>query len=286
MIEKLPFGRTGHISTRTLFGAAALGAVTQEEADETLEVLLKWGVNHIDTAASYGDAELRIGPWMKEHRQNFFLATKTEKRTKKEALEELQRSLERLRVDHVDLWQIHAIIEPEPLEIALGPGGALEAFVEAREQGLVRFLGITGHGTQIAKLHKRALEHFDFDSVLLPYNYPMMQNPQYAADFEKLYQMCQERSTAVQTIKSLARGPWGDKPKTRACWYEPVEDQADIDRAVNYVFSKPGVFLNTVGDIHLLPKVLDAASRYQQTEPSDAEMQTMVEDVGMEPLFV
>ena len=286
MIEKLPFGRTGHMSTRTLFGAAALGAVTQKEADETLDVLLKWGVNHIDTAASYGDAELRIGPWMKEHRQDFFLATKTEQRTKKEALEELQRSLERLRVDHVDLWQIHAIIEPEPLETALGPGGALEAFVEAREQGLVRFLGITGHGTQIAKLHIRALEHFDFDSVLLPYNYPMMQNPQYAANFEKLYQMCRERNTAVQTIKSLAVGPWGDKPKTHACWYEPVEDQADIDRAVNYVFSKPGVFLNTVGDIPLLPKVLDAASRYQQTEPSAEEMQAMAENVGMEPLFV
>jgi len=286
MIEKLPFGRTGHMSTRTLFGAAALGGVTQKEADETLDVLLKWGVNHIDTAASYGDAELRIGPWMKEHRQDFFLATKTEKRTKKEALEELQRSLERLRVDHVDLWQIHAIIEPEPLEIALGPDGALEAFVEAREQGLARFLGITGHGTQIAKLHMRALEHFDFDSVLLPYNYPMMQNQQYAADFEKLYEMCRERNVAFQTIKSLARGPWGDKTKTRACWYEPVEDQADIDRAVNYVFSKPGAFLNTVGDIYLLPKVLDAASRYQQTEPSAEEMQAMVENVGMEPLFV
>jgi aryl-alcohol dehydrogenase-like predicted oxidoreductase len=286
MIENLPFGRTGHNSTRTLFGAAALGRVTQKEADATLEVLLKWGVNHIDTAASYGEAELRIGPWMKDHRQDFFLATKTEKRTKKEALEELQRSLERLRVDHVDLWQIHAIIEPEPLEIALGPGGALEAFIEARQQGLVRFLGITGHGTQIARLQLRALEHFDFDSVLLPYNYPMMQNPHYAADFEKLYQVCRERNTAVQTIKALAVGPWGDKPKTNACWYEPVEDQADIDRAVNYVFSKPGVFLNTVGDIHLLPKVLDAASRYQQSEPSTAEMQTMMENVGMKPLFV
>ncbi len=286
MIEKLPFGRTGHNSTRTLFGAAALWDVSQAEADATLDVLLKYGVNHIDVAASYGQAELRVGPWMKEHRQDFFLATKTEQRTKKEALEELQRSLERLRVDHVDLWQIHAITEPEPLEIALGPDGALEAFVEAREQGLVRFLGITGHGTQIAKLLIRALEHFAFDSVLLPYNYPMMQNSRYAADFEKLYQMCRERNTAVQTIKSLARGPWGDKPKTRACWYEPVEDQADIDRAVNYVFSKPGVFLNTVGDIHLLPKVLDAASRYQQTEPSEEEMQAMVENVGMEPLFV
>ena len=170
MIPKLPFGRTGHLSTRTLFGAAALGGVTQKEADATLEVLLEFGVNHIDTAAIYGDAELRIGPWMADHRYDFFLATKTEQRTRKEALEELQPSLERLQVDYVDLWQIHAIMEPEPLEIALGPGGALEAFVEAREQGLVRFLGITGHGTQITALHLRALEHFHFDSVLLPYN--------------------------------------------------------------------------------------------------------------------
>ncbi len=286
MIAKLSFGRTGHHSTRTLFGAAALAEVTQREADEALKVLLEFGVNHIDTAASYGDAELRVGPWMAEHRQDFFLATKTEQRTRKEALEELQRSLERLQVDYVDLWQIHAIIQPEPLKIALGPGGALEAFVEAREQGLVRFLGITGHGTQIPSLHLHALEHFHFDSVLLPYNYAMMQNPEYAAGFEKLYQVCQERDVAVQTIKSLAIGPWGDKPQTRACWYEPLEDQADIDRAVSYVLGKPGLFLNTVADIHLLPKVLDAARRFQESSPSDEEMQAMVISTKMEPLFV
>ena len=286
MIEKLPFGRTGHMSTRTLFGAAALGEVTQEEADRTLDVLLEYGVNHLDTAASYGDAELRIGPWMARHRQDFFLATKTEKRTRKEATEELHRSLDRLQTDHVDLWQIHAITEPDELDIALGSGGALEAFIEAREQGLVRFLGITGHGTKIPELHRRSLETFDFDSVLLPYNYPMMQNPQYAANFETLYSMCRERNVAMQTIKSIARGPWGDKTQIRACWYEPFEDQADIDRAVNYVFSRPGIFLNTVGDIYLLPSVLDAATRYQQTSPSDAEMQTMVETAGAEPLFV
>ncbi len=286
MIEKLPFGRTGHHSTRTLFGAAALGNVTQAEADATLEVLLEYGVNHIDTAASYGDAELRIGPWMKKHRQDFFLATKTEQRTKKEALEELQRSLDRLQVDHVDLWQIHAITEREPLETALGPGGALEGFIEAREQGLVRFIGITGHGTQIAQLHLHALEHFHFDSVLLPYNYTMMQNAPYAADFEKLYQTCRERDVAVQAIKTLAVGPWGDKKQTRACWYEPLEEQADIDRAVKFALAKPGLFLNTVGDIHLLPKVLDAASRLEATSPAPEEMESMVEETGMEPLFV
>ena len=286
MIAKSPFGRTGHMSTRTLFGAAALGSVTQKEADETLEVLLKFGINHIDTAASYGEAELRIGPWMAEHRQNFFLATKTEQRTKKEALEELQRSLDRLRVDYVDLWQIHAIIEPEPLEIVLGPGGALEAFVEARGQGLVRFLGITGHGTQIPALHLRALEHFHFDSVLLPYNYTMLQNPTYAAGFEQLYQVCRERNVAVQTIKSLAAGPWGNTAPNRACWYKPLEDQADIDKAVNFVLGKPGLFLNTVGDIHLLPKVLDAAARFQQNSPSNEEMQTIAANANMEPLFV
>jgi predicted aldo/keto reductase-like oxidoreductase len=286
MIEKLPFGRTGHMSTRTLFGAAALWSVTQAEADRTLDVLLEYGVNHIDTAASYGDAELRIGPWMEKHRQDFFLATKTEKRTYQEAKGELYRSLERLRVDYVDLWQMHVLVDPQDWETAMGPGGALEAFIEARDQGLVRFLGVTGHGVTVAAMHKRSLERFDFDSVLLPYNYLMMQNPQYAADFEALYQMCQERNVAVQAIKSIARGPWGDKPHTRTCWYEPFEDQADIARAVYYVFNKPGVFLNTVGDIYLLPKVLDAASRYQQTGPSEEEMQTMVEAVGAEPLFV
>jgi len=241
MIEKIPFGRTGHNSTRTLFGAAALWDVSQAEADATLDVLLKYGVNHIDTAASYGNAELRVGPWMKEHRQDFFLATKTEQRTKKEALEELQRSLERLQVDHVDLWQIHAITEPEPLEIALGPGGALEAFVEAREQGLTRFLGITGHGTQIAGLHMRALEHFDFDSVLLPYNYPMMQNPQYAADFEKLYQMCRERNTAVQTIKSLAVGRWGD-PKPAPAGTNPWKTRPTLTGPSTTCSANPASF--------------------------------------------
>jgi aryl-alcohol dehydrogenase-like predicted oxidoreductase len=284
MIEKQPFGRTGHLSTRTLFGAAALWSVTQAEADRTLDLLLEYGVSHIDTAASYGDSELRIGPWMKRHRQNFFLATKTEQRTYQGALDELHRSLERLRVDYVDLWQMHVLVDPQDWETAMGPGGALEAFVEAREQGLVRFLGVTGHGVTVAAMHKRSLERFDFDSVLLPYNYVMMQNPQYAADFEALVAMCRERNVAVQAIKTLCRRPWGDQPQTRNTWYQPLEDQADIDRAVHWALGEPGVFLNTAGDIHLLPRILDAASRFEE-RPSDEAMDAMVAEQEMAPLF-
>ncbi len=284
MIEKLTFGRTGHTSTRTLFGAAALGSVTQAEADRTLEVLLEYGVNHIDTAASYGDAELRIGPWMKQHRQNFFLATKTEHRTYQGAWDELRRSLERLRVDYVDLWQMHVMVDPDDWKTAMGPGGALEAFVEAREQGLVRFLGVTGHGITVAAMHQRSLERFDFDTVLLPYSYVMMQNPQYAADFEALVALCQERNVVVQTIKSICRRPWGDRPQTRATWYELLEDQADIDRAVHWALGRSELFLNTAADIHVLPKVLDAASRYQSAPP-DKEMEVMVAEQKMKPLF-
>lgn len=284
MIETKEFGRTGHLSARTLFGAAALGRANQEEADQTLAVLLEYGVNHIDTAASYGDAELRVGPWMEKHRQDFFLATKTEQRTYQGAWDELRRSLERMRVENVDLWQMHVLVKPDEWEVAMGPGGALEAFAEARDKGLVRFLGITGHGWNVAAMHMQSLERFDFDSVLLPYNYVMMQNPQYAADFEALVAMCQERNAAVQTIKSIARGPWGEKPRTRNTWYEPLEDQVDIDRAVHYVLSRPEVFLNTVGDMHLLPKVLDAARRFQSAPPEE-ELEEAVTALEMAPIF-
>jgi aryl-alcohol dehydrogenase-like predicted oxidoreductase len=287
MIAKQPFGRTGHMSTRIIFGAAALGNVSQAEADRTLELLLQYGINHIDTAASYGDSELRIGPWMERYRSQFFLATKTTERTYQKAKEEIHRSLERLRVNQIDLIQIHSLSDPQEWETALGPGGALEAMIEARQQGLVRFIGITGHGVNIAAMHKRALERFDFDSVLLPYNYLMMKNPRYAADFEALLALCQERNVAVQTIKSLARGPYeaygGDR--THATWYKPLEDQADIDKAVHWVLGRPGIFLNTVGDIHILPKVLDAASRFDGRRPSEEEMEALIAKEQMEPLF-
>jgi aryl-alcohol dehydrogenase-like predicted oxidoreductase len=285
MIATQPFGRTGHMSTRAIFGAAALSSVTQGEADRTLEVLLQYGVNHIDTAASYGDAELRIGPWMDRHRQDFFLATKTGRRRYQEARDEIHRSLERLRVDHVDLIQLHNLVDPIEWDIALSPGGALDAAVEAREQGLVRFIGVTGHGTQVAATHKRSLERFAFDSVLLPYSYIVMQNRGYAEDFEALTAVCRERTVAVQTIKSIARRPWSGRTATRTTWYEPMEDQADIDRAVHWVLSRPGIFLNTVGDIHVLPKVLDAANRFEAA-PSDAEMSRQIEQLDMVPLFV
>ncbi|HKC75819.1 MAG TPA: aldo/keto reductase [Chloroflexota bacterium] len=285
MIATQPFGRSGHMSTRAIFGAAALSSVTQGDADRTLEVLLQHGVNHIDTAASYGDAELRIGPWMDRHRQDFFLATKTGRRTYQEARDEIHRSLERLRVDHVDLIQLHNLVDPIEWDKALSPGGALDAAVEAREQGLVRFIGVTGHGTQIAATHKRSLERFDFDSALLPYSYIVMQNRGYAEDFEALMALCHERNVAVQTIKSIARRPWSGRPATRTTWYEPMEDQAEIDRAVHWVLSRPGIFLNTVGDIHVLPKVLDAANRFEAA-PSDAEMRRQTEKLDMVPLFV
>lgn len=285
MIKKQPFGRTGHLSSQIIFGGAALWDVPQAEADRALELLLEYGINHIDTAASYGDSELRIGPWMDHHRHQFFLATKTGERTYEKARAEFHRSLERLRVDHVDLLQLHYLVDPQEWEVAMGPGGALEAAIEAREQGLTRFIGVTGHDLTVTSMHQRSLERFDFDSILLPYNYILMQNPDYAANFEALLALCQTRQVAVQTIKSIARGPWGDKPHTYITWYEPLEDQNEIDLAVHWVLSRPGIFLNTVGDLHLLPKVLDAASRFQMA-PTQTEMQEEIERLEITPLFV
>jgi aryl-alcohol dehydrogenase-like predicted oxidoreductase len=284
-IPVLAFGRTGHTSTRTIFGAASLSQVTQEVADRTLEVLLRHGVNHIDTAASYGDAELRIRPWLKREAGRFFLATKTDARTKREAREELHRSLDRLGVDHVDLWQLHNLADPIEWDTALSPGGVIEAAVEARAEGLVRFIGVTGHGAQIAANHRRSLERFDFDSVLLPYNFVTMQLPYYAENFEALARTCAERNVAMQTIKSIALRPWLGREHTRTTWYEPLEDQADIDRAVWWVLGRPGIFLNTVGDVDMLPRVLDAAERLDK-RPADAEMSLMFERSKAEPLFV
>ncbi|RPJ51004.1 MAG: aldo/keto reductase [Chloroflexi bacterium] len=286
MFPTQTFGRTGHISTRTLFGAAALGDVTQADADRTLEVLLQYGVNHIDTAASYGDAELRVGPWMKKHRGDFFLATKTEERKYQGAKESIHRSLERLQTDHLDLIQLHAVIEDEEMETALGPGGALEAAVEARQQGLVRFIGITSHTLHAPIIHMHALERFDFDSVLLPLNYPLYEDPQYRAEFDALAKVCNENKVAIQTIKSICRRPWGDQKPFAACWYEPLTDQPAVDRAVAYVLAHPAnVFLNTCGDIYMLPKVLAAASRFNGHAPSAESMRRMVAEYEMIPLW-
>jgi aryl-alcohol dehydrogenase-like predicted oxidoreductase len=284
-IPTLPFGRLGHESTRTLFGAAALGAVSQTDADRTLDVLLQYGVNHIDVAASYGDAELRIAPWLKRYRDRFFVATKTGQRKAQGAKEELHRSLERMGIDHIDLWQLHNLADPIEWDIALSPGGVIEAAVEARQQGLIGGIGVTGHGTQIAATHRRSLERFDFDSVLLPYNYITMQNEYYAENFNALVATCQERNAAVQTIKSIAYKPWMAEEHTRSTWYKPLEDQVDIDAAVWWVLARPGIFLNTVGDINLLPRVLDAASRFDPAM-TQAALEPRVAQLGSEPLFV
>ena len=285
MITKMMFGSTGHESTRLIFGAAALSQVSQADADRTLEVLLQHGINHIDTAASYGEAELRIGPWMREHRQQFFLATKTGERSYQKARDEIHRSLGRLRVDQLDLIQLHNLVDPIEWQTALGAKGALQAALEAREQGLVRFIGVTGHGLSVAAMHRRSLEEFKFDSVLLPYNFVTYQNPKYQADFEALLKTCQERGVAVQTIKSIARRPWGiNTTPTRTTWYEPLEEQADIDAAVHWVLGNPAVFLNTTSDIHLLPKILDAAERFDG-RTSQVGLADVVAQREMAPLF-
>jgi aryl-alcohol dehydrogenase-like predicted oxidoreductase len=273
------------MSSRTIFGAAALSQVTQAAADRTLEVLLRYDVNHIDVAASYGDAELRIAPWLKREPKRFFLATKTGERTAQRAREELHRSLDRLGVDHVDLWQLHNLADPIEWDTALSPGGAIDAAIQARDEGLIKWVGVTGHGIQIAANHRRSLDRFDFDSVLLPYNFVTMQLPYYAENFEALTQTCAERNVAVQTIKSIAAKPWLGREHTRTTWYEPLAAQADIDLAVWWVLGRPGVFLNTAGDIDLLPGVLDAAERFEK-RPTDAQMTAMLERTRAEPLFV
>jgi aryl-alcohol dehydrogenase-like predicted oxidoreductase len=285
MIEKAMFGRTGHESTRAVFGGAALSKATQEEADQALEVLLRYGINHLDVAAGYGDAELRVAPWLRKYPGQFFLATKTGLRTYDEAKRQIHESLERLGVERFDLIQLHSLADPIEWDTALSPKGALEACIEARDQGLVRFIGVTGHGAQIAATHFRSLERFDFDSVLLPYSYIMMQNSYYADAFERLAGVCQERNVAMLTIKSIARSPWWGRERTRSTWYEPFSEQNDIDKAVHWVLARPGIHIAAVGDLNLLPKVLDAASRFT-AKPDDAIMKEQLGRLEMRPIFV
>jgi aryl-alcohol dehydrogenase-like predicted oxidoreductase len=285
-IEQRPFGHTGHMSSAVVFGAAALGQVDQATADRVLDLLLEHGVNHIDTAPSYGDSELRIGPWMDRHRDDFFLATKTRERDYAEAKAEIRRSLERLRTDRIDLLQLHSLSHPEEWEQALSPGGALDAAREAREEGLIRFIGVTGHGWTIAAMHRRALERFDFDSVLLPWNWHCAHHETYAADFEATVALCEQRRVAVQTIKSLARGPWAaGVDRNHTTWYEPLEDPDDIRLAVHWVLARPGIFLNSVGDVELLPHVLEAAAELGGEMPGEAAMASFGQRAGLASIF-
>ena len=280
-----PFGRTGHVSTRIIFGAAALAAMSQERADATIQVVRAAGVNHFDTAAGYGESELRLAPWLSEHRDEVFLATKTGRRDGDGARSELELSLKRLGVDHVDLIQLHNLVEPDDWEAAHRPGGALEALVQAKSEGLARFIGVTGHGTRIPGMHLRSLGEFDYDSVLFPWNITMLDNPAYRRDVEELLAACVEKNVATQTIKSIARGRWPDGyDGPRFSWYEPLDDPSAIQRAVRWVLAEPRLFLNTSSDAGKLPPILDAAEP-GGTAPSIDELRSDVQRFGMSPLF-
>ena len=285
MIPRAPFGATGHRSSRAIFGAAGLASVPKRDADRTLDVLLEHGVNHIDVAAGYGDAELRNATWLRRHPETFFVATKTGKRTYREAREEIRRSLDRLGVDRVDSIQLHNLVDVIEWETALGPGGALEAAIEARDEGLVRFIGVTGHGLSVPEMHRRSLERFAFDSVLAPYNYVQMKDARYAETFEALAAVCRERNVALQTIKSLAWRRWEGRPKTASVWYEPLREQADIDLAAHWVLGRSDAFLLTTGDVDILPMLLDAVERFEQ-RPSDERMDRLAAEREISPLFV
>ena len=270
-----------------IFGAAGVARADQETADRLLPLLLEHGVNHIDTAAMYGDAELRIAPWLKAHPDTFFLATKTHARDGDGARASLERSLERMGVDRVDLIQLHNLVEPDDWKTAHAPGGALEALVRARDEGLTRFIGVTGHGLRIAGMHLRSLERFDYDSVLFPYNFTLMQEPGYRADVDALLALSAERNVATQTIKSIARRRWAEaKPapgEKRQSWYEPLTEPDAIAHAVSYVLGQPQLFIDSSSAIDQLPHVLRAAET--TAVPSDAELTKDVSSYGISALF-
>jgi len=284
MIPTLSFGRTGHESTRTIFGAAAFWETPQKDVDATMDLVLQNGINHVDTASSYGISEQVLGDWIRRHGRPFFLATKTGERTKQAAYDQIRRSLDLLHVTQVDMIQLHALHEEPDWTTAFGPGGVIEAVIQAREEGLVRFIGVTGHGVPVTDFHLRSLAQFEFDAVLLPYSYILMQNPRYAESFNKLLGVCKERNIAVQTIKGVTRSPWNDMQHNRTTWYRPLEDPADIHLAVHWAFGNPQVFLNTAGDINILPHILESAKHFA-SRPSDDQMQDLTERLKMEPLF-
>jgi aryl-alcohol dehydrogenase-like predicted oxidoreductase len=289
MIPALDFGRTGHQSSRILFGAAALMQSTEAESQQTVELLLEHGVNHIDVAARYGYAEIWVGGWMREHRDRFFLATKTHERSYAAARDQIRASLERLQVDCLDLIQLHNLVDEEEWQLALSEGGALRAAVEAREEGLVRFIGVTGHGTRVARMHLRSLERFHFDSVLLPYSYAQIADEIYAREFDQLAASCVERGVAIQTIKAIARRRWAEGVEpSRTTWYEPLEAQADIDAAVAWALDRGEIFVNSPSDVTLLARVLFAAERWSREgrERAEIEMERAAREQEIAPLFL
>jgi len=285
MLPSAPFGRTGHTSTRVIFGAAALGGMSQERADATLDAIAGWGINHIDTAASYGASEDRLQPWLATHRRHVFLATKTGERTGDAARAQLERSLERLGVDHVDLVQLHNLVEPDEWDVAHAAGGAVEALARAQEEGLTRHIGVTGHGLRIAGMHLRSLERFPYASVLFPYNHSLLADQAYRADVEALLERCQADGVAAQTIKAVARRRWpADHEGPRFSWYQPLDDVGALARAVRFVLADERLFLNTTSDARLLPAIIEAASG-PLDRPSDQDLAADEAALDVAPIF-
>jgi len=278
------FGRTGHESTVAIFGAAAFSQVDQAEADAAMEQVIAAGVNHVDVAPSYGIAEERVGPWLARERGRFFVGCKTMERSKAGAALELRQSLELLQIDHFDLYQFHAITSIEELDDVTRPGGALEAAIEARDAGLARYIGITGHGVDSPAVFLEALRRFDFDTVLFPLNFVQYADPTYRRNSEELLRQCRARDVGSMIIKSIAEGPWGERPQTHNTWYQPFTDAEHIQQAVNFVLSQDVTGLCTAGDTRLLPLVLRACEDYVALSESEQEALIATAE-AYEPLF-
>jgi len=272
------------MSTIVIFGAFAVGPVSQPEADKTMELALEHGINHIDVAPTYSDAEIRLGPWLEEHRERFFLGCKTELRDKEQARAQLHRSLERLRVDSFDLFQLHAVATMEQLDACFAPGGSMEAIVEAREEGLTRYIGITSHGLQVPAVQLEALRRFDFDSLLFTLNFQMWSDDAYREGMSELLRVAAERDIGTMVIKTWARGPWGEREHGYHTWYEPFDDAATIEQATRFCLSQPVTGVISAGDARLLPMILEAAERFRPMD--EAEQATLLATAGeYEPLF-
>lgn len=283
-METRRFGRTGHHSTVAIFGAAAFWEIKQEDADRVMEMVIEAGVNHIDVAPSYGQAEVRVGPWIKHERGRFFLGCKTMERSREGAWSELHRSLERLYTDAFDLYQCHAVNTMEQLDALFEKDGVMEAMVQAREQGLTKFLGITGHGADVPRIFMEALRRFDFDTVLFPLNFIQMANPDFRRDAEELVRVCRAKDVGTMVIKSIAKGPWGERQHTANTWYEPFDRVDEIQDAVNFVLSHDVTGICTAGDTGILPMVLKACGNF--TPLTGAEKEKMIErGAQFEPLF-
>jgi aryl-alcohol dehydrogenase-like predicted oxidoreductase len=283
-METRRFGRMGHMSTVAIFGAAGLSEVSQEVADKAMEQIIEAGVNHIDVARSYGEAELRIGPWMRRERGRFFLGSKTGERTREGAWKQLQETLQRLQTESLDLYQCHAITTMEELDAVTMKGGALEAFVEAREKGLTKYLGITGHGVNAPQIYLEALRRFDFDSILFPLNFVQMGNPEYRKYAEELIAACKAKDVGTMVIKTITKAPWGERPHTATTWYEPFDKMDEIQNGVNFALSYEVTGLCTAGDTRILPLVLQACQNFSPLSQEGIE-EMIKSGEQYEPLF-